>query len=167
MSDDEFGSDLEGKGEEVPVEETKKGGREKATVREKKEKAKLPPYIVEQTRKNLDINNGWQNVLRPQDVEKYMSKLQQYAINTPFSIEAPEVKGKQECPTTNGESWNVFLKPIPALDKHLGQQWVIHRKDYKGKNTKLFCYPKKDFNGKAVEMPTDQEPVDLDLFTYS
>jgi len=121
---------------------------------------------VDQVRTNLELNQGWKKVLRPADVEKYMSKLQQFAINTPFSIEAPVVKGKQSCPVSNGETWDAYLKPIPSVDKHLGQQWVIHRKDFRNKNTKLFCYPKTDYNGEEINIPEGNEPVDLDMFTY-
>lgn len=123
---------------------------------------------LEQVWSVIHANNGWNKVVSPEDVTPWISKLLQYTNNVPVHIDAPSVKGKEECPSTNGEQWPAYMKPVPDHDKALGQQWSITRKDYRGRNTKLFCYPKGNFLGHdyTVADPENQ-PVDLDLFTYT
>ena len=124
---------------------------------------------IQNIRNIIEANNGWAKVKRVEDVNPYISKLQQFANDTPIHIDAPKnSKGKQECPSTNGVTWSAHRKPEPALDKLLGQQWSITRKDYKGKNTQLFCYPPEGTFADAELKISDNNPAeDLNLFAYT
>ena len=123
---------------------------------------------IQNIRNIIEANNGWAKVKRVEDLNPYISKLQQYANDTPFHINAPiGAKGKQECPSTNGKIWGAHRKPDPDLDKKLGQQWSIQRKDYQGKNTPLFCYPDGVFDGETFATKEDNPAENLDLFAYT
>ena len=123
---------------------------------------------LEQAYAVIAANNGWGRVVSPEDIKPWMNRLQQYVVNTPFHIDAPSFKGKQDCPSTHGKKWNAHLKPEPALDVKLGQQWSIRRKDYRGRNTQLFCYPNGTFDGEKFEVDEVNNPaVDLDLYAYA
>ena len=127
------------------------------------------PRHVQNIRNIIEANNGWAKVKRVEDVNPYISKLQQFANDTPIHIDAPKnSKGKQECPSTDGKTWTAHRKPEPALDKLLGQQWSITRKDYQGKNTQLFCYPPEGSFADAEFKISDSNPAEnLDLFAYT
>jgi hypothetical protein len=153
---------------------------------EKKDASELPPPVkkvgesgsvsattsakakhIQNIRNIIEANNGWAKVKRVEDINPYISKLQQFANDTPIHIDAPKnVKGKQVCPSTNGVTWSAHRKPEPDLDKKLGQQWSITRKDYQGKNTQLFCYP-PSFNGEAFKATENNPEENLDLFAYT
>lgn len=125
---------------------------------------------IQNIRNIIEANNGWAKVKRVEDINPYISKLQQFANDTPIHIDAPKnSKGKQECPTTNGVSWTAHRKPEPDMDKLLGQQWSITRKDYQGKNTQLFCYPPEgtDFAGAKITISDKNPAENLDLFAYT
>lgn len=125
---------------------------------------------VQNIRNIIEANNGWAKVKRVEDIKPYISKLQQFANDVPIHIDAPKnTKGKQECPSTNGVNWTAHRKPEPAVDKLLGQQWSITRKDYQGKNTQLFCYPPEGtmFADAKIEISSTNPAENLDLFAYT
>jgi hypothetical protein len=103
-------------------------------------------------------------------VRKYTNQLEQYG-RYPSGIRSPKAKGINECPTSNGQQWKAFRKPEAEIDKKLGQQWTIDRRDALGRPTKLFCYPDAKFDGNETDFIVKDKvknpPVDLNLFTQT
>lgn len=101
-------------------------------------------------------------------LKQYVSKLDQYSLKGSMALKVPITSKQQECPTSNGKPWKAYRLPHDDFDDKLKQQWTIDRKDYRGRNTKLFCYPDGEFDGQNFNMPAEANnpAVDLNMFTY-
>jgi hypothetical protein len=109
------------------------------------------------------------NILTPEQARKlqYVNKLDQYSRKLSMSLKSPITNGLQECPSNNGKPWKAYRMPNPDFDKKLKDQWVIHRKDERNRNTPLFCYPDGVFDGVDFTMTDENNPaVDLRMFSY-
>jgi hypothetical protein len=116
------------------------------------------------------LDPTFRKVVTPQQVRKlqYKNQLQQFALNKSMGLKTAVIKGQQECPTIGDKPMNAYTTPIPEWDAKLKQQWRISRKDYRGRNVDLFCYPNGEFDGVNFSStdPVNQ-PVDLSMYTYA
>jgi hypothetical protein len=101
-------------------------------------------------------------------LRQYVSKLDQYSLNGSMALKVPITSRQQDCPTNNGKPWKAYRLPNEKFDEKLKQQWTIKRKDYRGRDTELFCYPDGQFDGEDFAMSADlnNPAVDLTMFTY-
>lgn len=115
------------------------------------------------------VLDAFGDALTPEQVRRrqFVNKLDQYSRKKTMAIKSPITNGLQECPSTNGKPWKAYKMPNPEFDKVLKDQWIIHRKDYRNRNTPLFCYPDGTFDGVEFKMDESKNPaVDLKMFTY-
>lgn len=111
----------------------------------------------------------YKKVITPEQVrtKQYKNQLQEYAFNKSMGLKMAVIRGQQNCPVFGDKIGKAYLQPVPDWDRRLKQQWQITRKDYRGRNVNLFCYPDGEFDGVDFnsEDPNNQ-PVDLDMYTY-
>lgn len=115
------------------------------------------------------VEPTYKRVMTPQQVRKlqYKNQLQQFALNTPLGLKSALVRGDAECPVIGDKPMKAYLSPNPDWDAKLKQQWSITRKDYRGRNVNLFCYPDGEFDGVDFTPDADNQPVDLSMYTYA
>lgn len=112
----------------------------------------------------------YKKVITPEQVRKsqYKNQLQQFALNKSMGLKSAVIRGQQECPVIGDKPMKAYTTPIPEWDAKLKQQWRISRKDYRGRNVDLFCYPDGEFDGvNFTSTDPSNQPVDLDMYTYA